>query len=53
MDDVDDAERDRRGRALDELVALAEEAGLYDLEIKPCACGRMPPCRHLDDPDHP
>lgn len=45
--------KDETDAVLTELVREAERLGLYDLEIKQCSCGRAPPCRHLDDPDHP
>ena len=41
-------------KALEELVRLSEEAGLYDVEDLICQnCGRHLPCRHCDDQKNP
>ncbi|MER7433103.1 hypothetical protein ABT341_00085 [Pseudonocardia alni] len=35
--------------AMDELVRLSAELGLYDLDVRPCTCGRAQPCRHCEE----
>jgi hypothetical protein len=46
-----EAEDVRRAAAFNELIALGQGMGTDD--VRPCICGRMPPCRHIDDPEHP
>ena len=47
------AEEARRSALLNEMVTEAEAFGLYDMDVSMCTCGRWPPCRHIDDPEHP